>query len=47
MKFAEKTIKLEKLIEAKSDLETVIRMNIIKKNNLLFINISKTKLNFK
>ena len=36
MKFAEKTIKLEKLIGAKADLETVIRMNIIKKNNLLF-----------
>lgn len=36
MKFAEKTIKLGKLIGAKADLETVIRMNIIKKNNLLF-----------
>lgn len=36
MKFAEKTIKLEKLIETKVDLEILIRMNIQKKNNLIF-----------
>lgn len=36
MKFTEKTIKLEKLIEAKSDLEFSIRANILKKFNLFF-----------
>lgn len=36
MKFAEKTLKLEKLIEAKVDLEILIRINIQKKYNLLF-----------
>lgn len=36
MKFVEKLIKLESLINAKNDLEMLIKMNSVKKNNLLF-----------